>query len=113
MLVVIWRTIYRFCVSWRRQGMSRLIVVLFLLLVAWQAQAAECGSTANRAGCVGSNGAATYNKNTGEAHTTEPTGSYHPNQVAPGTNVQGGRGNSGTKAVEQGCAFVNGRRVCN
>jgi hypothetical protein len=90
--------------------MSRFIIALFLLLAAQEANAAECGSTANRAGCVGANGAATYNKNTGAVHTPQP---YHSNQVAPGTNVQGERGNSATKAVEPGCAFVNGKRVCN
>ena len=90
--------------------MSRFIIALFLLLAAQEANAAECGSTANRAGCVRANGAATYNKNTGAVHTAQP---YHSNQVAPGTNVQGERGNSATKAVEPGCAFVNGKRVCN
>ena len=101
--------------------MSRFIIVLVLLLGAAQEANAECGSTANRAGCttpngavgVGPNGAATYNKNTGEAHTTQSSNYSHSNQVAPGTNVQGRRGNSATKAVEQGCAFVNGKRVCN
>jgi hypothetical protein len=101
--------------------MSRFIIALFLLLAAQEANAAECGSTANRAGCttpngavdVGPNGAATYNKNTGAVHTAQPTTLSHSNQVAPGTNVQGVRGNSATKAVQQGCAFVNGKRVCN
>jgi hypothetical protein len=91
-------------------NMSRLIIALFLLLAAQQANAVECGSTANREGCVGPNGAATYNKNTGAAHTAQP---YHSNEVAPGTHAEGWRGNSATKGVEQGCAFVNGRRVCN
>jgi hypothetical protein len=90
--------------------MSRFTIALFLLLAAQEANAAECGSAANRAGCVGANGAATYNKNTGAIHTAQP---YHSNQVAPGTNVQGERGNSATKAMEPGCAFVNGKRVCN
>jgi hypothetical protein len=89
--------------------MTRFIIVLVLLVGAAQEANAECGSTANRAGCIGPNGAATYNKNTGEGHTNYS----HSNQVAPGTNVQGRRGNSATKAVEQGCAFVNGKRVCN
>jgi hypothetical protein len=75
--------------------MSRFIVALLLLLAAQQANAAERGSTANRAGCVGPNGAATYNKSTGEAHTAQP---YHSNEAAPSTNVQGRRGNSATKA---------------
>src|ERR1700710_2179743 len=90
--------------------MSRIVIALLLLVAAQEANAAECGSTANRAGCVGPNGAATYNKNTGVAHTAQP---YHSNEVAPGTHAEGWRGNSATKGMEQGCAFVNGRRVCN
>ena len=90
--------------------MSRIIIALLLLLAAQEASAVECGSTANRAGCVGPNGAAGYNKNTGQVHTASP---YHPNEVAPGTSVRGVRGNTATKAVEPGCAYVNGRRVCN
>src|SRR3984957_18031154 len=91
-------------------GMSRLIIVLSLPLAAQQASAVECGSTANRAGCVGPNGAATYNKNTGQTRTAQPC---HPDQAAPGASVQRRRGNSATKALAPGCAFVNGRRVCN
>jgi len=90
--------------------MSRIVVVVALLFATQEAVAVECGSTANRAGCVGPNGAAAYNKNTGQVHTTRH---YHPNEVAPGTHVQGWRGNSATKAVQPGCAYVNGRRVCN
>jgi hypothetical protein len=90
--------------------MSRFVIALILLMAAQQAYAVECGSTANRAGCVGPNGAASYNKNTGAVHSTEPS---HPNEVAPGTSVRGRYGNSATKAVEPGCAFVNGKRVCN
>lgn len=90
--------------------MFRVIIALFLLLAAQGANAAECGSTANRAGCIGRNGAATYNKSSGQVHTTQP---YHSDEVTPGEHVQGRRGNSATKAVEPGCAFVNGRRVCN
>ena len=90
--------------------MSRIVIAIFLLLAAQQASAAECGSTANRAGCVGANGgAATVNKNTGEVHSTQSGN----NQVTPGTSVQGRRGNTATKGVQEGCAFVNGRRVCN
>jgi hypothetical protein len=90
--------------------MFRIVITSLLLLTAQQASAAECGSTANRAGCVGSNGAASYNKNTGAVHTSQ---AHDSNQVAPGENVHGRRGNSATKAVAPGCAFVNGRRVCN
>jgi hypothetical protein len=92
--------------------MLRSFIALSLFSAAAQGAAAECGSTANRAGCVGPNGAATYNKNTGTVHTAQPN-SYHSNDIVPGTNVQGRRGNSATKAVEPGCAFVNGQRVCN
>ena len=90
--------------------MSRIIIALFLLLAGREANAAECGSTANRAGCAGPNGAATYNKNTGAVHSAQP---YHSDQVAPGASAHGRYGNSATKAVEPGCAFVNGKRVCN
>jgi hypothetical protein len=51
---------------------------------------------------IGPNGAATYNRNTGQVHTTQPNNNYHSSQVAPGTNVQGAGGNSATKAVEKG-----------
>jgi hypothetical protein len=90
--------------------MSRLIIALLFLLVAQQTNAAECGSTSNREGCVGPNGAASYNKNTGHTHSAQPN---HLNEAAPGAHAEGWRGNSATKAVEPGCAFVNGRRVCN
>ena len=65
--------------------MPRIIIALFLLLATQPANAAECGSTANRAGCVGANGAATYNKNTGQVHSAEP---YHSSPVAPGESLQ-------------------------
>jgi hypothetical protein len=90
--------------------MSCLIIALLLLWSAQQVNAVECGSTANRAGCVGTNGAATYNRNTGQARTAQP---YLSSEVAPGAHAEGRRGNSATKAVQQGCAFVDGRRVCN
>lgn len=95
--------------------MFRVAVTVFLLCSAPIAQAAECGSTANRAGCVGPNGAigtgpngaGSYNRNTGEVHRN------YNNEMAPGTHAEGRYGNSATKGVEQGCAWVNGRRVCN
>ena len=91
--------------------MFRIVVATAaLLFAAHQAYAVECGSTVNRAGCVGPNGAATYNKNTGQVRTANPSSD---NSVAPGTHVQGYRGNSATKAVQHGCAWVNGRKVCN
>lgn len=85
------------------------LFAVFLLCVGQPASAVECGSTANRAGCVGANGAATYNKNTGQVHKARP---YPYNSVAPGTHVQGTRGNTATKALQPGCAWVNGKKVC-
>jgi hypothetical protein len=100
--------------------MFRLSIALFLLLgLAHEANAA-CGATAHRAGCVGPNGAvgvgpngaASYNKNTGTVRSTQSGIASRSNPVAPGTTAQGPTGNTATKAVEPGCAFVNGRRVC-
>ncbi len=100
--------------------MSRIVVALLLLLGAAQTAHAECASTGSRAGCttangvvgVGPNGAASYNKNTGQTHSSHPRTAYQTTHVAPGTSAEGERGNHATKAVQQGCAFVNGRRVC-
>jgi hypothetical protein len=89
--------------------MSRIVIGLLLLFAAQTASAATCGSTANRAGCIGPNGAATYNKNTGAVHTAQPPPA---NAVAPGTQVQGRRGNTATKGLAAGCGYVNGQRVC-
>ena len=101
--------------------MFRFITALFLLVAGAQAADAACASTGKRAGCttpngtvaVGPNGAATYNKNTGAVHGAQRTGTQSgSNQVAPGTSVQGQGGNTATKALQPGCAFVNGKRVC-
>ena len=101
--------------------MFRLTIALCLLLGLAPAANAACGSTANRAGCagpngavgVGPNGAASYNKNTGTVRSSQSGAAYHTNSVVPGTSVQGAAGNRATKALQPGCAFVNGRRVCN
>jgi hypothetical protein len=97
--------------------MYRLSIALILLLSVAPTANAACGSTANRAGCVGPNGAvgvgpngaASYNRNTG----TVRSATSRTNSVAPGTTVQGAGGNRATKAVQPGCAFVNGKRVCS
>jgi hypothetical protein len=99
--------------------MSRLIVALCLLLIGQEAYAA-CGSTGNVAGCttpngavgIGRNGAATYNKSTGAVDSTQHNNYQSSNRVAPGSSVQGQQGNSATKALQPGCAFVNGKRAC-
>jgi len=90
--------------------MRYIILVAGLAFAAPAADGASCGQTANRAGCVGPNGAAGYNKNTGAVHTGQ---TYRYNRVAPGAHAEGYRGNSATKALEPGCAYVNGKRVCN
>lgn len=86
------------------------VVAAMLLAMPMAAHAASCANGVYRAGCAGPNGAATYNKDTGQVHTARR---YNYNNVAPGTHVQGGRGNSATKAMQSGCAWVNGRKVCN
>ena len=88
---------------------ARIIVAALILLCAQQSFAVECGSTANRAGCVGPSGATVYNKNTGTVQTRQP---YTQGQPAPGTTVEGSRGNTVTRAVRPDCAYVNGQRVC-
>ena len=87
------------------------------------AHAVECARGVYRAGCagangavaVGPNGAAAAGKNgvytTNQVRTNNGANSYHP--PAPGTSVTGAYGNTATKAVQSGCAWVNGHRVCN
>jgi hypothetical protein len=93
----------------REAAMIRLFtaITIIMAMTPAAAYALECGSTANRAGCTTANGAVGYNRNTGAIHRTQP------NQVTPGEHIEGQRGNSATKAAEPGCAYVNGRRVCN
>ena len=67
------------------------------------AQAVQCAKGVYRAGCVGPGGAVVAAPR-GAVATT--------NQVRPGTRVAGPRGNTATKAIAPGCAFVNGQRVC-
>ena len=68
------------------------------------AQAVECARGVVRAGCAGPNGAVVAGPR-GAAATTRSA-------VRPGTTATGVRGNTATKAVQPGCAFVNGQRVC-
>jgi hypothetical protein len=69
------------------------------------AQAVECARGVVRAGCAGPNGAVVAGP-----HGTAALGR---SAVRPGTTATGARGNTATKAVQPGCAFVNGQRVCN
>jgi hypothetical protein len=96
--------------------MIRICSTLLFVLFSYHTAVAACASGANYAGCAGPNGAATYNKNTGQSSTyNRNTGqtTHGNNYVAPGTQYHGAYGNSATKAVQPGCAYVNGRRVCN
>jgi hypothetical protein len=77
-------------------------VVLLLAGVIPTAHAAECAAGANRAGCVGPNGTVVAGPN-GVKKTAPPPA---------GTTVKGKGGNSATKALQSGCAWVNGKRVC-
>jgi hypothetical protein len=77
--------------------MYRVIVLCAALLMITPSAFAACANGARYAGCAGPNGVATYNKSSGQAH------SYNANT---------GRTNSATRAVQSGCAWVNGRRVC-
>jgi hypothetical protein len=79
---------------------------ILVLLAVPAAHAASCVNGVYRAGCVGPNGTASANKTTGQTHSTTTTPSA-------GTSATGIRGNTVTKAAQPGCAYVNGRRVCN
>jgi hypothetical protein len=66
------------------------------------AHAAGCASGSTRTGCAGPNGAAVAGPN--GVHKTSPP--------PAGTSATGPRGNTATKGAQSGCAFVNGKRVC-
>jgi len=85
-----------------RRTLFAIATVLPLLGGIPTAHAVECAAGANRAGCVGPNGAAVAGPN--GVHTTSPP--------PAGTTVKGAGGNTATKALQPGCAFVNGKRVC-
>jgi hypothetical protein len=67
------------------------------------AHAVECAAGVVRAGCAGPNGAAVAGPN--GVHTTKSA-------PKPGTTATGAHCNTATKAVQHGCAFVNGQRLC-
>jgi hypothetical protein len=69
------------------------------------AQALECAKGVVRAGCAGPNGAVVAGPRGAAAHTRSA--------IQPRTTVTGVHGNTATKAVAPGCAFVNGQRVCH
>ena len=90
-----------------------LAVVTVLLLLAGvipTAHAVECAAGVVRAGCAGPNGAVVAGPRGAAAAGTN--GMRIKSASPAGTTATGARGNTATKAVAPGCAFVNGQRVC-
>jgi hypothetical protein len=83
-------------------------VLLLLAGVVPSAHAVQCAAGVNRAGCAGPNGAVAAGPN--GVKKTSPSGTTSPPPA--GTTAKGARGNTATKAVQPGCAYVNGKRVC-
>jgi hypothetical protein len=82
--------------------MIRLTVALiFLIGTADAALSAECANGRNFAGCVGQNGAAVYNKNTGTLRGGQYGSQYYHKQE-----------DWHRLYTIPGCAWVDGRRVC-
>jgi len=73
------------------------------------AHAVECAAGVVRAGCAGPNGAVVAGPRGAAAGTH---GMRIRSAPQAGTTATGARGNTATKAVQSGCAFVNGERVC-
>jgi hypothetical protein len=74
------------------------------------AHAVECAAGVVRAGCAGPNGAVVAGPRGAAAVGTSRVRTR--SVPAAGTTATGTRGNTATKAVAPGCAFVNGQRVC-
>ena len=74
------------------------------------AHAVECAAGIVRAGCAGPNGAVVAGPRGAAAAGT--SGMRMRSAPQAGTIATGVRGNTATKAVQSGCAFVNGQRVC-
>ena len=95
--------------------MKRTLFVMVTILpllaaVIPTAQAVECAAGVVRAGCAGPNGAVVAGPRGAAAVGTN--GMRMRSAPRAGTTVTGARGNTATKAVQSGCAFVNGQRVC-
>jgi hypothetical protein len=74
------------------------------------AHAVECAAGVVRAGCAGPNGAVVAGPR--GAAVAGTNGMRMRSTPQAGTTATGVRGNTATKAVQSGCAFVNGQRVC-
>ena len=85
-------------------------VLLLLAGVIPTAHAVECAAGVVRAGCAGPNGAVVGGPRGAAAAGTN--GMRIKSASPAGTTATGARGNTATKAVQSGCAFVNGERVC-
>ena len=85
-------------------------VLLLLVGVMPTAHAVECAAGVVRAGCAGPNGAVVAGPRGAAAVGTN--GMRMRSVPRAGTTATGARGNTATKAVAPGCAFVNGERVC-
>ena len=88
-------------------------VVTVLLLLAGvipTAHAVECAAGVVRAGCAGPNGAVVAGPR--GAAAVGANGMRMKSASPADTTATGARGNTATKAVAPGCAFVNGQRVC-
>ena len=85
-------------------------VLLLLAGVVPTAHAVECAAGVVRAGCAGPNGAVVAGPRGAAAAGTN--GMRVKSAPPAGTTATGARGNTATKAVQSGCAFVNGERVC-
>ena len=85
-------------------------VLPLLAVVIPPAHAVECAAGVVRAGCAGPNGAVVARPRGTAAVGTN--GSRVKSAAPAGTTATGVRGNTATKAVQSGCAFVNGQRVC-
>jgi len=72
------------------------------------AHAVECAAGVVRAGCAGPNGAVVA----GPRGVAATHGVRMRSVPQAGATATGARGNTATKAVAPGCAFVNGQPVC-
>ena len=85
-------------------------VLLLLAGVIRTAHAVECAAGVVRAGCAGPNGAVVAGPR--GAAAAGANGMRMRSAAPAGTTATSARGNTETKAVAPGCAFVNGQRVC-
>jgi hypothetical protein len=85
-------------------------VLLLLAGVTPTAHAVEYAAGVVRAGCAGPNGAVVAGPR--GAAVAAPNAVRMGSAPKAGTTATGARGNTATKAVAPGCAFVNGQRVC-